>query len=242
MVFDLCSQGGRTLTRNAMAASSALRCSIYRYGLSAVCVCVLKNKCLFTLLVGCSHQHQQQQWGGWFERGCQKRRRSAINACIGNVLLVGCVRAVIQVAFQLSYCCDGVFLDHKINFELVCRGTAACGYAALQAVLVSGGRMITRPIPKGKQLDWEVLQNLHMCGFPHPPFESIFYSFFSRPYCLGIATSLFRRFWSGCSRSLLATPRNRPLNITKKSHLTNKLFKKKNKTKKVGCLLQLLLY
>ena len=56
----------------------------------------------------------------------------------------------------------------------MCRGTAACGYAALQAVLVSGGRMITRPIPKGKQLDWEVLQNLHMCGFPPPPFEKNF--------------------------------------------------------------------
>jgi len=44
-----------------------------------------------------------------------------------------------------------------VTFAPLSRGTAACGYAFLQAVLVSCGRKIDKKIPKGKQLDWEAI-------------------------------------------------------------------------------------
>lgn len=43
-----------------------------------------------------------------------------------------------------------------VTFAPLSRGTAACGYAALQSVVISAGRIVTRPLPKGEQLDWEV--------------------------------------------------------------------------------------
>ena len=41
------------------------------------------------------------------------------------------------------------------NFGAFTRGTSATGYAAMYAVLASGGLEITAPLPKGTQLDWE---------------------------------------------------------------------------------------
>ena len=45
------------------------------------------------------------------------------------------------------------------TFAPLSRGTAACGYAALCAVLLAFGRKITTPhlLPTGKQLDWEAI-------------------------------------------------------------------------------------
>lgn len=56
--------------------------------------------------------------------------------------------ALLNRALQLFY--------WWVTFAPLSRGTAACGYAVLQAVLVSCGRRIDKLIPKGKQLDWEV--------------------------------------------------------------------------------------
>ena len=58
-----------------------------------------------------------------------------------------------------------------VVFAPLSRGTAACGYAALQAVVISGGKMIMKKIPKGKQLDWEVCRSIHL--------DSHFWSTFS---------------------------------------------------------------
>jgi len=45
------------------------------------------------------------------------------------------------------------------TFAPLSRGTAACGYAALCAVLLAFGRKIASPhlLPPGKQLDWEAI-------------------------------------------------------------------------------------
>jgi tetratricopeptide (TPR) repeat protein len=44
-----------------------------------------------------------------------------------------------------------------VNFAPLSRGTAACGYAALLAVIVATGKRIITPIPPKIQLDWEAI-------------------------------------------------------------------------------------
>lgn len=44
-----------------------------------------------------------------------------------------------------------------VNFAPLTRGSAVCGYAAIMAVLLAGGRTIKIPLPAGKQLDWEAI-------------------------------------------------------------------------------------
>jgi hypothetical protein len=43
------------------------------------------------------------------------------------------------------------------NFAPLSRGTAICGYAALQAIMLSRGHYISESLPKGTQLDWEAI-------------------------------------------------------------------------------------
>jgi hypothetical protein len=44
-----------------------------------------------------------------------------------------------------------------VQFAPLSRGSAACGYAVLMTGMLASGYLITEPIPKGKQLDWEAI-------------------------------------------------------------------------------------
>jgi hypothetical protein len=44
-----------------------------------------------------------------------------------------------------------------VTFAPLSRGTAACGYVAMTAVVAAAGLRFTRPLPPGKQLDWEAI-------------------------------------------------------------------------------------
>jgi hypothetical protein len=58
---------------------------------------------------------------------------------------------VLRVALELFYL--------WATFAPLSRGTAACGYAAFCATLLTFGRQVTTPslLPSGKQLDWEAI-------------------------------------------------------------------------------------
>ena len=75
-------------------------------------------------------------------------------AIIIIIIIIVLLSIVMKYYYYYYYCAHD---DQWVTFAPLSRGSAACGYAALQSVLLCGGKWSGKRLPRGKQLDWEAI-------------------------------------------------------------------------------------
>jgi hypothetical protein len=97
------------------------------------------------------HLHQQRSRAGGVPTIAAAVEPSAVTAKPGETVAGEDDERTLRTALELYYL--------WVTFAPLSRGTAACGYAGLCAVLLSLGKKVTAEhlLPAGKQLDWEAI-------------------------------------------------------------------------------------
>jgi hypothetical protein len=99
------------------------------------------------------HLHQQRSRSGGITNAASAVEPGAPPAAVVDD------ERILRTALELYYL--------WVTFAPLSRGTAACGYAGLCAVLLSLGKKIAAEhlLPAGKQLDWEAILAVDFPGF-----------------------------------------------------------------------------